>query len=323
MEKNKTIRVAAIQAISRNGQISKNLAHAEPFVMKAKAEGAELILLPEFFATGYNLSQDIWNAAEPHNGPTVQWLKDQSIKKSVWIGTSFLEARDNDFYNTFVLVNDKGKEAIRVRKSKPAATESFFYKGVEEKRVVDTPFGRVGVGICYENTFASTMQSLRKENADLVLMPMSAPTPTLNKPLTERDIEEYDRVIKSIASDVASELGVPAVMANKAGSWETDSPWPFPKERSEFPGYSAIVASDGKVITQLANQEGVIIEDVILTPTEKTRKPLKSYNKWARKPPRMFKLFVISETLGTLRYFLSLKRRAMAKKVAAGHDLQP
>lgn len=317
MEKKQKIRVAAIQAISCDGQIFKNLAHAEPLVMKARAEGAELILLPEFFSTGYNLNQDIWNAAEPSNGPTVQWLKDQSIKNAVWIGTSFLEARDENFYNTFVLVNDRGDEAIRVRKSKPAAIESFFYKGVEDKRVVDTPFGRIGVSICYENTLASTMQSLRKENADFVLMPMSAPTPSLNKPLTGKDIEEYNQVIKSLASDVASELGIPAVMANKVGSWVTNPPWPFPNEHSEFPGYSAIVAADGKVITQLANQEGVIVEDIILTPAEKARKPLTSYNKWARKPPRMFNLFMIPETLGKLSYFLSLKRRTMANKIAA------
>jgi len=314
----KIIRVAAIQSISRNGQLFENLAHVEPMVVEAKSGGAELVLLPEFVSTGYNLNQEIWNSAESIDGTTVKWLKDQSKKNSIWIGTSFLEASGNNFYNTFVLVNDNGIEIMRVRKSKPAAIESFFFKGDEGKRVVETPFGRVGVGICYENTLASVMQSLKKENADFVLMPMSAPNPTLNKPLTEKDLEEYNYVIKSIASDVASELGVPTVMANKVGSWKTDSPWPFPKERSEFPGYSAIVAAGGKVITQLGNQEGVIIEDICLTSSNKTKNVQNPYKKkWARKTPKLFNFFVISETLGKIWYFLSLKRRRIAKIIAA------
>ena len=225
MKESKTIRVAAVQTSSINGEIDHNLAHVAPFVSEAKSKGAQLILLPELMATGYEFTDSIWRAAEPSQGPTVQWLKEQALKHSVWIGTSFLEAVEDHFYNTFVLVNSDGQESMRVQKSKPGATEAFFYKGSSGSHVVDTQFGRIGVSICYEGYLASSIQSLHQEEPDFVLMPMSAPTPTLNKPITETDLEEYNAAVKTVASDLAGELGLPVLMANKVGHWKTKTPF--------------------------------------------------------------------------------------------------
>lgn len=127
--------------VSSNGQVQSNLEHAEPFVRDAAARGAELVLLPEFLATGFELNQSLWRAAEPGNGPTERRLRKQARKHSVWIGTSFLEAAGDQFRNTFVLVDSAGKEHLRVCKRRPAATEAFLYQGLESRRVADTPGG--------------------------------------------------------------------------------------------------------------------------------------------------------------------------------------
>jgi predicted amidohydrolase len=316
MTESKTIRVAAVQINSINGEIDHNLAHASSFVAQAKSKGAQLILLPELMSAGYELTDSIWRSAEPSQGPTVQWLKEQAIKHSVWIGTSFLEAVKDHFYNTFVLVNSDGQESMRVRKRKPGATEAFFYEGFPGSHVVDTPFGRIGVSICYEGYLASSVQSLHQENPDFVLMPMSAPTPTLNKPIRQTDLEEYNAAIKTVSSNLANELGIPAIMANKVGHWKTKTPWPFPAEDSTFPGFSSIVEADGEVISSLGNQEGVIVADIVLNPENKTKQLPEMFGKWARRPPRLFKLFTIAETLGRLKYLLCIKRRRMARMVS-------
>jgi predicted amidohydrolase len=123
----KTIRIAAVQMFSINGQVDRNLSHAAPFVAEAEGKGAELILLPEFMSTGYELTDAIWEVAEPPYGPTVMWLVQQAVKHSISIGTSFLEAVADRFYNTFVLINPQGEEAMRVRKAQPAAIEAYFF----------------------------------------------------------------------------------------------------------------------------------------------------------------------------------------------------
>ena len=67
------------------------------------------------------------------------------------MGTSFLEAEREHFFNTFVLIKPDGQEAGRVRKQSSALFEFFFVKGHGGPHVLDTEFGKVGVGICYEN----------------------------------------------------------------------------------------------------------------------------------------------------------------------------
>lgn len=315
---NRKICVAAVQSSSNEGDIKRNLAHVEPLVAEAKSKGAQLILLPEFLPTGFCLERSIWDMAEPSLGTTVNWLIEQAKKHAVWIGTSFLEANGDNFFNTFVLVDSKGRESIRVRKSRPAATEMFFFKGERNARVADTSFGRIGISICYEGALSQTMRELYEQKADIVLMPMSAPTPTLNKPLSEKDIEEYNETIKGYASDVSKELGIPSIMANKVGPWKTKSPWPLPRENSSFPGCSTICDCEGAVKSCLGSEEGVIVEDIELNPQKKANDLPESFGKWARKPPRIFNLFIIAESLGSFMYFISLKRRRTACRISSG-----
>ena len=77
---------------SKNGLIEENLEHATSLVDRAAQEGAKLILLPEFMPTGYIFSKAIWDGAEPKEGPTVKWLRENSKRLGIWLGTSFLEA---------------------------------------------------------------------------------------------------------------------------------------------------------------------------------------------------------------------------------------
>jgi N-carbamoylputrescine amidase len=88
--------------------------------------------------TGYIFTTEIWDGAEPKSGPTVRWLCENSKRFNVWMGTSFLEADGEDFFNTFVLATPDGKEAGRVRKCPPAAFEAYFTVGSPGSHVIDT-----------------------------------------------------------------------------------------------------------------------------------------------------------------------------------------
>lgn len=312
----KTIRVAAVQAESVSGKIEHNLAHASRFVEEARRQRSEVVLLAELFPTGFDMSGSIWEAGEPSAGTTVNWLKEQSRKHDIWIGTSFLEAVENRFYNTFVLMNPQGDEVARVRKAKAAATEAYFYEGAPGSHVVDTPLGRIGVSICYECALASTIRRLHEEGADFVLMPHSAPTPTLSTGLRQSNIDEFNESLRSVSSAMARELGVPTVMPNKTGRWKTRLPWPLPDEDSSFPGYSSIADSDGNILASLGNSEGVIVAEITLDPAKKAKCPPQTYGKWARPVPGFFGLFVIPETLGKIFYLSSLKRRRIARSIS-------
>ena len=74
--------VGGVQVASENGQIEANLARALPLVEDGARRGARLILLPEFLPTGYIYTSAIWDAAEPREGPTVEWLKQHTRRLS-------------------------------------------------------------------------------------------------------------------------------------------------------------------------------------------------------------------------------------------------
>src|SRR5262245_43536066 len=108
--------VAAVQCRSDNGAAEANLAHARPLVEEAARRGAELVLCPEFLATGYIYHSSIWDAAEPRGVPTESWLGELARRLGIFVGASYLEADGADFFNTFALCAPGGAVAGRVRK---------------------------------------------------------------------------------------------------------------------------------------------------------------------------------------------------------------
>jgi N-carbamoylputrescine amidase len=314
----KTLRVAAIQTTSENGQIEANLARALPLVEEAASRGARLILLPEFLPTGYIYTTAIWDAAEPREGLTVRWLREHAARLGVFLGTSYLEADGDDFYNTFLLVTPQGTEAGRVRKQTPAACEAFFTRGDPGPHVIETALGRIGVAICYENQLAYTPGLMHAHSVDLMLMPHSAPTPALGPLSPSRQIDLYEAKLRDLAAFYAGHLGIPAVMANKCGPWESPLPGlPFLPQNSYFPGLSAIADSDGTVKAQLGDGAGVLIEDVLLDPARKAPRAPGTRGRWFGDISWMTRLFVITEALGKLWYSISPERKHRARAVAA------
>lgn len=135
------LRVAAVQLDCQAGQIQQNLDHASRFVEGAAEQGAQIVLLPELMPSGYQLTEKIWDCAEPLNGPTVCWLTALAKQLGIYLGTSFLEVEGEDFYNAFVLVTPGGEIAGRVRKSPPASLEAYFYRAGNDPHVIETALG--------------------------------------------------------------------------------------------------------------------------------------------------------------------------------------
>ena len=173
----RSIRVAAVQTPAAPN-VPAGLERATPLVARAAAEGAQLVLLPELMATHYVFTADMWDSAEPDQGPTVRWLRDTAQGLGIWLGTSYLQASGDDFFNTFVLAGPSGEEAGRVRKQTPAMYEPCFFRGEPGPHLIDTELGRIGVGICNDNHRSYMPALLQQGGADLLLMPHCWPLPT-------------------------------------------------------------------------------------------------------------------------------------------------
>ena len=90
----------------------------------------------------------------------------------IYLGAGAAETDGTDFFNVFTLAGPDGQIAGRAYKTNAEA--SIFRRG-RAAHLIDTPAGRIGVGICADNQFAATLEIMHEQDADLVLMPHAWP----------------------------------------------------------------------------------------------------------------------------------------------------
>lgn len=207
----RTLRIATVQMASADHDIEANLRRATAFAESAAAKGAQLVVFPELMPTGSYLSYDSWDSVEPSDGKTVEWLKATSRRLHVWMGTSFLEADGEDFFDTFVLTAPEGAVAGRVRKQIPAGPEAYFFRGAIGPHVIETAIGKIGVGICAENYYCFAASQMLRQWADFVLMPHAAADMTESGGLPTVPGTH-------LAWWYAAKLGVPVAMVKQGGA---------------------------------------------------------------------------------------------------------
>lgn len=311
------LKIGVVQIDSQVGNVSANLEHAGELVNVAARKGAQIVLTPELMPCGYTLTEAIWSYAEPFNGRTVAWLIRLAKQLNIFLGTSFLEVADEDFYNTFVLAAPDGSIAGRVRKNPPASLEAFFYRGGDDAHVIETALGRIGVGVCYENLLYEHLREMQHASVDLILQPMAAGR---LKPMRDGDIELFDSMVQRSAPYHARTLGVPVALADRTGLINTDLPGGFGEFHSTFPGYSQIVDSDGIVKARMDDEEGALVAEVILSPARKrSKRPRRYGGMWAFPMPWFAYIWPETQQMGEKDYAKNPRRRQAAATAAKYH----
>ncbi|PFH27103.1 MULTISPECIES: carbon-nitrogen hydrolase family protein [Burkholderia] len=174
------LRVAALQMVS-TPDVASNLAEARRLIAEAAGEGAQLVLLPEYFCFMGHRDTDKLALAEPYrDGPIQRFLAEAAQQHGLWVigGTLPLKAPEPDrVLNTTLVFDPSGHEAARYDK-----IHLFnFEKGAEsfdEARTIragntvvafDAPFGRVGLSVCYDLRFPELYR--RMGDCALIVVP--------------------------------------------------------------------------------------------------------------------------------------------------------
>jgi N-carbamoylputrescine amidase len=308
-----TIRIAGFQVRSLTNDPVNNLRNAEKYVLKAVQQGAKLVLGPELLTPGYIFHSSLWKSAEPPNGPTYQWLRRLSLQHSIYLGAGYLETDGKDFYDTFVLMNPDGSEAGRVRKAYAPNWESFYYKEHKSSHVIQTPLGKLGVGICFENYFSSFITSHHNDKIDLMLMPCCAAS---NDPPI--GLFFWNLRIREIGPHYARTLRVPTIMVNKIGAFMTPIPLlPFANISMRFDGSSNICDGHGTILAQLDHEEDIVIADVALKSGQQRAERVVAHGSFAMPTSIVHRLVYaplnILRAFGRMLYRVSLRRRVAAR----------
>lgn len=176
--------VAAIQLTSKTNK-KKNLAVATSLMTRAVRQGAELVALPEYFSCIGSRTDLLKEAEKPGGGPAYDSLSEFARKNEVYVLAGSLptipEKRDDKkLFNRSIFFGPDGKEMGHYDKihlfdaemsESTSHRESDTFKPGSKLEVIDTPFGKVGMSVCYDLRFPEMYRSLALKGARIVFVP--------------------------------------------------------------------------------------------------------------------------------------------------------
>ncbi|MDO8895225.1 carbon-nitrogen hydrolase family protein [Nitrosomonas sp.] len=179
-EKRNGFRVAAIQMAS-GPSVSANLEEAARLIEDAASQKAKLIVLPEYFCImGMRDTDKLTVREKPGDGQIQKFLSDTAKRLGVWLvgGSVPLASPETDkVYNSCLVYADNGEQVARYDKIHLFGLQLGNEYYAEEKTIkagsqvvtVDSPFGRIGLSICYDLRFPELFRMMNK--VDIILAP--------------------------------------------------------------------------------------------------------------------------------------------------------
>lgn len=273
------MKVAAIQMKAVLADVDANLSTAESLVARAFAQGAEWVILPEFFTSAMAFSPAMLRVARPLDGEPLQMLKSLAAKHKGVVGGSFIAIRDGEIYNTFVLVFPDGSLYTH-DKDQPTMWENCYYLGGTDDGILATPKGKVGVALCWEFVRTRTARRLL-DRVDFVVggscwwtLPEKR-LPGFTQSLHQRNLE----IMRETPGRFARMLGVPVVHAAHAGDIAGDMPlMPGFPYKTHYLGETQIVDHNGSILARMTRDEGegFITADIRIPEQKKPSEPIPS-----------------------------------------------
>lgn len=256
------VRVAAVQMAS-GPNVAANLAEAQRLIEMAVAAGARLVALPEFFAImGMKDSDKVSVRETEGKGPMQKFLAAQAKKHGIWlVGGSVPMACDNPrkVRNACLVYDDTGRLVARYDKihlfgldlGNEHYKEQTTIEPGERVVVVETPFGRLGLSVCYDLRFPELYRAMG--TVDLIVVP-AAFTATTGK-------AHFETLIRARAIENLAYVIAPAQGGYHLSGRETH-------------GDSMIVDPWGNILDRLPRGSGVVVAGINRAYQESLRKSL-------------------------------------------------
>jgi predicted amidohydrolase len=209
--------IACAQLAPVLGELDGNRARAAQAIAAAARSGARLVVLPELVNTGYALADDAQarEFGEPSDGPTISGWQALCEAHGIVIIGGFCELDPFGRARNSAAIVCPGTQVTVYRKTHLWDREQLtFTAGEQAPPVADTPFGRVGVAICYDAFFPEVMRGLAVAGAELIAVPMNSPlTGAPTEPLAVEIVlalaaANVNRVIVAQADRCGPERGI-------------------------------------------------------------------------------------------------------------------
>ena len=251
MSSSKAVTIAVIQA-SLNADIATNVSKISDLVSKAAHQGAQVILPPELFESPYFCREErdrFFDWAHPvENHSTIVNFQKLAKELNVVIPVSFFERSGQVYYNSLAMVDADGSLLGVYRKSHipdgPGYEEKFYFRGGDTGfKVWDTAFGKIGVGICWDQWFPECARAMVLMGAEILLYPTA-----IGSEPEEPNLNTKDPWQRAMIGHAVSNV-IPVAAANRIGLEGSQT----------FYGHSFIADHRGDKVAELNDtEEGVI-----------------------------------------------------------------
>jgi len=237
------LQLALVQMNSGSDEAATNVGKAVELVNQAAAQGARLVVLPEFFNVPY--FAQYWDyhymdLAESQDGPSMSRVRDAARENDVYlVATIFEEAAPGVYFDTAFLVSPDGDLVGAYRKTHPAAVKSLekiFFKAGSSFPVWTVDGVRVSAIICYDHYFPETARCAALAGAELIVGPFAAPLETTGMWTAMMTVRAFEN-------------GVYMAPCNKVGR---EGDW-------TFRGRSMVVDPHGRCLADAGEESEIIV----------------------------------------------------------------
>ncbi|MEI9412916.1 nitrilase-related carbon-nitrogen hydrolase [Mesorhizobium salmacidum] len=240
--------VAVTQYAPLYGAVGTNLALSLSKIDEAARHGASIVILPECCTTGlvFPDRSQLLSIAESIDGPSVKSWCEIAMRLNIYLIAGMAERDGKQLYNTAVIVTPGGAVS-RYRKAHVFGRERSLFSLGEQLVCIDTPWGRVGLAVCYDLWFPEVTRALAKSGATLVASPSNWSVP----PRQSQDAPDAAPMAMHLAMAAACSNEITIACADRTGE----------EGGVRFLGQSFIVGPNGRL---LAGPAGANSDDCLL-----------------------------------------------------------
>lgn len=225
--------------------IQENLQRAEKLILQAADQGAQIILLQELFETPYfpidQQAKHFDLASVLDDQTTIKKMRKIAKKLKVVLPISFFERSGQVYYNSVVIIDADGEIVGHYRKSHipqfPGYEEKFYFSpGDTGFKAIQTRYGCLGVGICWDQWFPEAARIMVLKGAEILLYPTA-----IGSEIFSPDLDSKDHWQSVMCGHAAANI-VPVISSNRIGKEVSGT------NEIEFYGSSFICDHKGKII---------------------------------------------------------------------------
>ncbi|WP_045573000.1 N-carbamoylputrescine amidase [Desulfosporosinus sp. I2] len=251
----RNVKVAATQ-MSCVDNHDQNIEKADSLVREAAKQGAQIILLQELFETPYFCQKEKSDyfayATELEQNKAVKHFRNVANELQVVLPISFYEKKNYARYNSLAVIDANGDVLGKYRKSHipdgPGYEEKFYFNpGDTGFQVWNTRYGKIGVGVCWDQWYPEAARCMALMGAELLFYPTA-----IGSEPQDGSIDSKDHWQACMLGHAAANL-IPLVASNRVGVEEDDD------SKITFYGSSFIAGPQGNKIVEAGRVEETVL----------------------------------------------------------------